>query len=63
MDVQIKETSWLWHRRLRHTSMNTISKLIARELIKGLQKLNFEKNQIYDVYQLIFQIRKYNVNF
>jgi hypothetical protein len=46
-----KDTSWLWHRRLGHASMNTISKLISRDLVKGLPKLNFEKDHICDACQ------------
>ena len=38
----------LWHRRLGHTCMNTISKLIVKNLVKSLPKLNFEKDQIYE---------------
>ena len=44
MDAKIKETSWLWHHRLRHASIDLISKIIKRDLVKELPKLNFEKN-------------------
>ena len=51
MNAKINETSWLWHRRLEHASMNLILKLIKKDLVKGLSKLNFEKNRIYDACQ------------
>ena len=37
--------------------MNLISKLIKKDLIKGLTKINFKKSKIYDTYQLRKQIR------
>ena len=49
---KISETSWLLHYRLGHVSMNLIWKLIERDLVKDLSKINFEKNKIYDAYQL-----------
>ena len=39
---KIKETR-LWHHRLGHASMNIISKLIIKDLVKDLPKLNVEK--------------------
>ena len=40
------EDSWLWHRMLGHASMDTISKLIRKDLVKGLPKIDFSKNKI-----------------
>ncbi len=40
------ETSWLWHRRLGHASMDLISKLVKKDLIKDVPKLIFEKDKI-----------------
>ena len=31
--------SWLWHRRLGHASMKTLSKLAKNDLVIGLPKL------------------------
>ena len=42
-EFKINKTSWLWHRRLEHASMNSISKLIKKDLVKSLPKLNSEK--------------------
>ena len=40
------EDSWLWHRKLGHASMDTISKLFRKDLVKGLPKIDFSKNKI-----------------
>ena len=40
--------SWLWHRRLGHASMKTLSKLAKNELVVELPKLSFDKNKICD---------------
>ena len=56
MDTKIKKSSWLWHSRLGHASMNTLSKLITRDLVKDLSKLNFEKNYVCDACQFSKQI-------
>ena len=34
--AKINEISWLWHRRLGHASVHLISKLIKRNLVKGI---------------------------
>ena len=38
--------SWLWHKKLRHASMKTLSKLVKNDLIIGLPKLSFDKDKI-----------------
>ena len=43
---------WLWNRRLGHASTHTISKLIKRDLVKGLPKIGFEKNRVCEACQL-----------
>ncbi|XP_070049735.1 uncharacterized protein [Nicotiana tomentosiformis] len=42
----------VWHRKLGHASMHTIQKLSKRDLIIGLPKLDFSKDQICDACQL-----------
>lgn len=37
---------WLWHRKLGHASMHALEKLSKPELVKGLPKLDFEKDYI-----------------
>ena len=48
-----KNNSWLWHRRLEHASMDTLSKLIRKDIIKGLPKLKYKKDRL--VVRLIFR--------
>ena len=43
--------SWLWHRRLGHASMKTLSKLVKNDLVIGLSKLSFDKDKICDACQ------------
>ena len=38
--------SWLWHRRLRHASMKTLSKLVENDFVVRLPKLKFDKDKI-----------------
>ena len=51
MNSKSIETSWLWHHRLGHASMYLISKLIRKDLVRDLSKLNFEKDKIYNACQ------------
>ena len=46
------ESSWLWYRKLAHTNMDLILKLIRKDLVRGLPKLKYENNQICKVCQL-----------
>jgi transposase InsO family protein len=36
---------WLWHRRLAHVGMNTLNKLLKKELVRGLKDVKFEKDK------------------
>ncbi|WRX23682.1 Integrase [Theobroma cacao] len=47
----------LWHRRLGHVSMHTMSKLIKKNLVIGLPKLKLEDDHICDACQLGKQTR------
>ena len=49
--------SWLWHRRLRHASMKTLSKLVKNDFVIGLPKLNFDKDKICDACLFGKQVR------
>ena len=53
MNAKIKESSWLWHRRLGYASMHTLSKLISKDLVKGLPKLKFENDHVCDACHLV----------
>ena len=46
--VKNEKISWLWHRRLGHTSMDLMSKLAKKNLVKGLPKVNYERNRLCD---------------
>ncbi|GJV61347.1 retrovirus-related pol polyprotein from transposon TNT 1-94 [Tanacetum coccineum] len=41
-----KTKSWLWHRRLSQLNFGTINKLAKQGLVRGLPKLNFEKDHL-----------------
>ena len=51
------DDSWLWHRRLGHASMNLISKIFKNNLVKGLPKIDFKKDRIFEACQLGKQIK------
>jgi hypothetical protein len=36
---------WLMHRRLAHVEMNTLNKLLKKELVRGLNDVKFEKDK------------------
>ena len=46
--VSVNDDTWLWHRRVRHVSMHTISKLSKKNLVKGLSKLAYQKDLMCD---------------
>ena len=50
-DANDVNDSWLWHRRLGHASMKTLSKLVKNDLVVGLPKLSFDKDKICDACQ------------
>ncbi|GJW52712.1 integrase, catalytic region, zinc finger, CCHC-type containing protein [Tanacetum coccineum] len=41
-----KNKSWLWHRRLNHLNFGTINDLARKDLVRGLQRLKFEKDHL-----------------
>ncbi|GKF14166.1 retrovirus-related pol polyprotein from transposon TNT 1-94, partial [Tanacetum coccineum] len=41
-----KTKSWLWHRRLSYLNFGAINHLAKHGLVRGLPKLNFEKDQL-----------------
>ena len=44
------DESWLWHIRLDHISMSIHSKVFKNDLVKGLSKINFDKDRICNAY-------------
>ncbi|GJU80241.1 retrovirus-related pol polyprotein from transposon TNT 1-94 [Tanacetum coccineum] len=47
-----KNKSWLWHRRLNHLNFSTINNLARKDLVRGLPRLNFEKDHLCSACQL-----------
>ena len=45
------DDGWLWHRRLRHASMDLISNISKNDLVKGLPKIDFQKDRICEACQ------------
>ncbi|GKD40272.1 integrase, catalytic region, zinc finger, CCHC-type containing protein [Tanacetum coccineum] len=41
-----KSKSWLWHRRLNHLNFGTINDLARKDLVRGLPRLNYEKDHL-----------------
>ena len=52
IDEKSKKSCLLWHRRLGHASMHTIAKLISKDLVLGMSKLNINLNHICGTCQL-----------
>ena len=44
--MSIDKDKWIWHKRAGHVSMKTISKISQLDLVRGLPKINFEKDKI-----------------
>ncbi|WVZ62398.1 hypothetical protein U9M48_012154 [Paspalum notatum var. saurae] len=42
---------WLWHRRLAHVGMNTLKKVMKKDLVRGLKDITFEKDKLCSVCQ------------
>ena len=51
------DQSWLWHRRLGHANMDLISQLNKDELVRGLPKVNFQKDKVCEACQMGKQIK------
>ncbi|GKC16163.1 retrovirus-related pol polyprotein from transposon TNT 1-94 [Tanacetum coccineum] len=47
-----KNKSWLWHRRLNHLNFGTINDLARKDLVRGLPRMNFEKDHLCSACQL-----------
>ncbi|KAH9779804.1 Integrase catalytic domain-containing protein [Citrus sinensis] len=53
----LHDDGWLWHRRLGHASMDLISKIVKNDLVKGLPKINFQKDRTCEACQFGKQIK------
>nr|GEU47273.1 integrase, catalytic region, zinc finger, CCHC-type, peptidase aspartic, catalytic [Tanacetum cinerariifolium] len=47
-----RNKSWLWHRHLNHLNFGTINDLARKDLVRGLQRLKFEKDHLCSTCQL-----------
>nr|GEV62588.1 retrovirus-related Pol polyprotein from transposon TNT 1-94 [Tanacetum cinerariifolium] len=47
-----KNKSWLWNRRLNHLNFDTINDLTRKDLVRGLPRLQFEKDHLCSACQL-----------
>ena len=54
----IHDQSWLWHKRLGHANIDLISQLNKDELVRGLPKINFQKDKVCEACQVGKQIKK-----
>ncbi|PKU78932.1 hypothetical protein MA16_Dca000276 [Dendrobium catenatum] len=48
----IVDESWLWHRRLCHTSMKTLRNITHKSLVRCKPKLDFTKDHLCDACHL-----------
>ena len=51
------DQSWLWHRWLGHANMDLISQHNKDELVRGLLKINFQKDKVCEACQVGNQIK------
>ena len=51
------EDPWLWHRRFCHFNMDLLKEIFKKKLVRGLPKINFEKDKICDACQFGKQIK------
>ncbi len=47
--VSISDDSWTWHKKLAHASMDLLANLHKDELVNGLPKIKFQKDNVCDV--------------
>ena len=57
MNAKVNESSWIWHNRLGHASMDSLARLINLDLVRGLPKMNFENDRICKACQLGIQTK------
>ncbi|GJV04746.1 retrovirus-related pol polyprotein from transposon TNT 1-94 [Tanacetum coccineum] len=52
--------AWLWHRRLSHLNFNTINLLFKKDIVNGLPKLKYVKDQLCPSYEIELEIQDHN---
>ena len=55
--VSLNEYSWICYKRLAHASMDLIGKLLRKDLVVDLLKLNYIKDRICDTCQKGKQVK------
>ena len=55
--ISLNKDTGIWHKRLSHASMDLIGKLLRKDLVVGLLKLNYIKNRICDICQKGKQVK------
>jgi len=48
--ISLEKDKWIWHKRAGHISMETISKISKLDLVRGLSKINFEKDKVCEAF-------------
>ena len=51
------DESWLWHKRLAHVNMFQLDKLLKKDLVIGIPKLQFKNDLICDACQKVKQTK------
>ena len=49
--VTLSEDSWLYHRRLAHFNFDLLNKIVTKDLVISLPKMNFSKDHLCDACQ------------
>lgn len=50
--VVLNDDSWLWHRRHAHVNFDFLNKVVSKDLVVGLPKINFLKDHLCDTCQM-----------
>ena len=54
--ITTNDDPWLWHRRLGHANMKLIKNLSSKDHVRGIPKLNYQKDHICDACEIGKQI-------
>ena len=55
--ISTQDDPWLWHRRLGHANMKLIKNISTNDHVRGIPKLNFQKDHICEACEIGKQIR------
>ena len=54
---------WMWHKKLGHAYMRLIFEIVQKELAKGLPKISFDNDLIFEFYKGAKRLRECSVNY